>query len=164
MEITTSLASDGWSIIETLRTAPRKEELLSADDLPLSEQGKRYLAQYFPKGVYRHQREAILRLADGLHTCMTTGTASGKSLPFFVAAIEQLAKSGASRVMAVYPLRALAREQEERWRNAITASGSRLRSVGLMGRSRCNCAGRYCALARSSYSLQTLFTHGCFRT
>jgi len=46
---------------------------------------------------------------------LTTGTASGKSLVFYIAAIEQLIKQPDSKIIAIYPLKALAREQEERW-------------------------------------------------
>jgi len=56
--------------------------------------------------------------------CLTTGTASGKSLVFYVAAIEQLVRHPDSKIIAIYPLKALGKEQEEHW-------GKSLRSANL---------------------------------
>ena len=54
---------------------------------------------------------------------MATGTASGKTLPFHVAAIETLAKDPHAKIIAIYPMKALGREQEQRWKKAFTNAG-----------------------------------------
>lgn len=54
---------------------------------------------------------------------ITTGTASGKSVIFYAAAIEAISRDPGMRVLAIYPLKALAREQEQRWTAAFSAAG-----------------------------------------
>lgn len=60
-------------------------------------------------------REAI----GGNSVCLATGTASGKSALFFAAGIHILSQRYKARVLAMYPTRALGREQAERWRDAF---------------------------------------------
>lgn len=79
------------------------------------------MAQEYPRGLFGHQLLATELLLEGNHVCITTPTASGKSLPFFIGGIESIARGG--RVLAIYPLKALARQQEERWRSSIQAAG-----------------------------------------
>jgi DEAD/DEAH box helicase domain-containing protein len=117
------LASSGWNIVRTLQIPPRKEELFKIDDLSISQAGKDFLSNFVPKGVYRHQKEAIQHFLEGDNICITTGAASGKSLPFYVAAIEHLVKTPSSKIIAIYPLKALGREQEDRWKKAIGNAG-----------------------------------------
>lgn len=117
------LTSNGWNTVHMLQIPPRKEEVFRIDDLLISESSKSFLANSFPKGVYWHQKQAIEKLLAGGNICITTGAASGKSLPFYVAAIEQLIKTPSSRIVAIYPLKALGREQEDRWKKALRNAG-----------------------------------------
>lgn len=73
--------------------------------------------------VYRHQYEAISRYLNGAHIAVTTPTASGKTLIFNTCAIETLSRNPNARIAAIYPLKALASEQEARWRNAVRDAG-----------------------------------------
>jgi DEAD/DEAH box helicase domain-containing protein len=54
---------------------------------------------------------------------MTTRTASGKSLVFYVTALEQLQRTPGARILALYPLKALGIEQEARWNHALETAG-----------------------------------------
>jgi DEAD/DEAH box helicase domain-containing protein len=74
-------------------------------------------------GIYEHQHEGIRRYLSGENLAITTPTASGKTLVFNVCAIEELAKKPRSRVAAIYPLKALAAEQTDRWKNLARESG-----------------------------------------
>ncbi|MBP9037397.1 MAG: DEAD/DEAH box helicase [Candidatus Cloacimonas sp.] len=111
--------SKNWNITDVQRITPRKGELYGYDDVNLSSQCKNFLEHDYPKGMYRHQKEAIKGFLAGMNVCLTTGTASGKSLVFYVSAIEQLIRNKDSKIIAIYPLRALGKEQEERWRNSL---------------------------------------------
>jgi DEAD/DEAH box helicase domain-containing protein len=113
----------GWRVAHTIRLPSRKPETLQVDDLPLSTPNRRYAEASFPEGVYLHQKEALREQLDGRNVCITTGTASGKSLVFYMSAIELLAQSPASRIVAIYPTKALGREQEGRWRSALEKAG-----------------------------------------
>ncbi|NOU10649.1 MAG: DEAD/DEAH box helicase [Nitrospira sp.] len=73
--------------------------------------------------VYCHQHEAISRYLSGANIAVTTTTASGKTLIFNTCAIETLCRNPNARIAAIYPLKALANEQENRWRNAVHDAG-----------------------------------------
>lgn len=117
MEIKEVLTSNGFEIVETLFTDEIGQQLFGFQDLALSEESLRFLNNTVPEGIYLHQKEAIQRYLDGQNVCLTTRTASGKSLAFYVAGIEELVKDPSSRIIAIYPTRALGNEQEKRWRN-----------------------------------------------
>lgn len=115
--------SKNWNIVDVLEIPSREGRYYGCTDLHLSNRSLEVL-KAFPKGIYLHQKEAIKDFLSGENVCLTTGTASGKSLVFYTAAIEQLVKNPDSRIIAIYPLKALGKEQEERW-------GTFLRSANL---------------------------------
>lgn len=73
--------------------------------------------------VYCHQYEAISHYLDGANIAVTTPTASGKTLIFNTCALETLSRDRNARIAAIYPLKALASEQETRWRHAVRDAG-----------------------------------------
>jgi len=97
-------------------------EFKSWQDLDLSEASKKFL-KTLPKGIYLHQYEALQNIQKGKNVCISTRTASGKSLVFYVSAMEMLSKNPNAKILAVYPLKALGREQEERWKAAFEQAG-----------------------------------------
>lgn len=112
-----------WNIVEELSTPARAAELLPVDDLPLSEVARAFLQKTYPNGIYRHQKEALTRCLAGENVCLVTGTASGKSLVFQTAALDLLSRDPDARVMAIYPMKALGNEQQDRWQTVLAASG-----------------------------------------
>lgn len=116
-------AENGWHLVHTFTKPGRSRRLFDAGELDLSVPARRYLGSCYPRGLYLHQLEAIRHCLQGRDVGLTTGTASGKSLPFYVAAIEALARDPGARVLAMYPLKALAREQEQRWADALGKAG-----------------------------------------
>ena len=121
--LSTYLAGAGWSIAHSITIPARAGLWCTYDDFELSQQSRRYLGRRAPQGLYGHQRTALEELLKGNNVCSATGTASGKSLTFHVAACECLAQSSDARIMAIYPLRALARQQAERWSEALGFAG-----------------------------------------
>jgi DEAD/DEAH box helicase domain-containing protein len=61
--------------------------------------------------LYTHQREAWDAAARGEHLIVTTGTASGKTLAFNLPVLDALARDPKSRVLYLYPTKALAQDQ-----------------------------------------------------
>jgi DEAD/DEAH box helicase domain-containing protein len=116
-------ANNGWNIVDVLKTEPRASELQGVDDLPLTPASRAFLEKNYPNGIYRHQKEALRRSFDGENVCLVTGTASGKSLVFQTAAVDLLSRAPASRVMAIYPMKALGNEQRERWQHTLAGAG-----------------------------------------
>ena len=97
------------------------------NDVSLSNQSKGFLEYDAPKGIYQHQKVAIKGFLEGENICLTTGTASGKSLVFYVAGIETLVKYPNSKIIAIYPLKALGKEQEERWIKSLHKANINIR-------------------------------------
>jgi DEAD/DEAH box helicase domain-containing protein len=61
--------------------------------------------------LFRHQREAWDAAARGAHVIVTTGTASGKTLAFNLPVLDAVARDPKSRVLFLYPTKALAQDQ-----------------------------------------------------
>jgi len=120
--------SKDWQIVDQIKVPGREGKSIPITELSLSEKTKQTLSKIFPNGIYHHQKTAIDSVTDGNHICLATGTASGKSLVFFVSALELLTKHPKSKILAIYPLKALAKEQEDRWRDFFKNAGI---SVGI---------------------------------
>lgn len=80
------------------------------------------LSQY-PHGLYSHQVLAIEALVDGQNVCISTSTASGKSLVFIAFAAHLVSKDPTARVLCLYPARALIQDQMEKWRHFLAPLG-----------------------------------------
>lgn len=91
------------------------------------------MAKAHPAGLYLHQAEAINRFASGENVCLATGTASGKTTLFHGAAVEVFAQDPGAKVVCLYPLKALANEQEVRWRDAMPLAISNCRVGRISG-------------------------------
>ena len=115
--------SRGWQVVAQSSIPEREGKNVHVRELDLSEKTKQTLSKIFPNGIYHHQKVAIDSVINCDHVCLATGTASGKSLVFYVAALEHLAKRPKSKILAIYPLKALAKEQEDRWRDFFTNAG-----------------------------------------
>lgn len=112
-----------WTLVYEAKRNERAKKLFSFDGLGLSVPSLRYLQADFPAGLYRHQMLGLERYLAGEDFVLATGTASGKSCVFYAAAIDLLSKKPDAKILAVYPLKALGREQESRWRQALTDAG-----------------------------------------
>jgi DEAD/DEAH box helicase domain-containing protein len=121
-------ADNGWAEVHRTTLPGREKTTYPVEGLPVSPPSRAYLKSAV-SGIYLHQKTAIEKFLAAQNVCLTTGTASGKSLPYYVAALEVLHRSPESRVLVIYPLKALGREQEDRWKRAIRASGLNV-SVG----------------------------------
>jgi len=115
--------SGNWHVVEQLHIPGRDGISIDVRELNVSQTAKNTLTKLFPSGIYNHQRTALEAVTAGKHVCMATGTASGKSLVFYTAALEHLTRNPQSRIIAIYPLKALAKEQEQRWKDFLAAAG-----------------------------------------
>ncbi len=61
--------------------------------------------------LYRHQSEAWNIASQGGHLIVTTGTASGKTLAFNLPVLDAIARNPKTRVLYLYPTKALAQDQ-----------------------------------------------------
>ncbi len=113
---------NNWVIKWEHKRLLREARYRSVDDLDLHDATLKSLNSFGGK-IYSHQYEAISQYLNNSNVAITTSTASGKTLVFNTCAIETLSRNPSSRIAAIYPLKALASEQEERWKGAILNSG-----------------------------------------
>ena len=82
------------------------------------------LSSITPDGrIWRHQAQALMHLCAGHNMVISTGTASGKSLIFQLYALHKLRTEPGSKVLAFYPLRALANDQFNGWVRMANMAG-----------------------------------------
>jgi len=81
----------------------------------LDDRVRNLIAQDYPNGLYGHQTEAIDASLKGDDICLSTSTASGKSLIFMAVAVDLILRNGTSKVLAFYPTKALIQDQIEKW-------------------------------------------------
>jgi len=111
-----------WTETHVIQLPARAARLTPISSLPSGEVVRGYLQRTYPHGIYLHQADAAGCAADFRNFAVTTGTASGKTLCFHLAAMEVLSANAESKVIALYPQKALGAEQEERWRDALQAA------------------------------------------
>ena len=73
--------------------------------------------------LYLHQAMGLELVSQGHNLVISTGTASGKSLVFQAPTLHHLATHPNATAIAIYPIKALARDQVVRWRNLAEATG-----------------------------------------
>lgn len=84
----------------------------SADSVPATAVLPVRLARHLPHdNLYTHQAEALDVLADGEDVCVTTATASGKTLIYALHIARTALQDGKSALL-IYPTKALARDQQ----------------------------------------------------
>ncbi len=113
----------GWSCIDQINLEGRPAKYESWENLPISQGSRKVLSQINPEGLYLHQYHALKNVLKKKNVCMTTSTASGKSLVFYISAIEILKQDPTAKILAMYPLKALGREQEDRWKTTLAQAG-----------------------------------------
>src|SRR6266487_6947827 len=69
------------------------------------------LARQGIEHLYTHQADAWQAAGRGEHLIVTTGTASGKTLAFNLPVLDAIAREPKSRVLYLYPTKALAQDQ-----------------------------------------------------
>ena len=73
--------------------------------------------------LYLHQAMGLELLGQGHNLVISTGTASGKSLVFQAPTLDHLVSHPDATAIAIYPIKALARDQIIRWRGMAEAAG-----------------------------------------
>ena len=120
-------------IVERVETSPRPER---RDDIPeVFVQGPLHNKLSTILGredntVWKHQAIALSHLANQRNLVLATGTASGKSLVFQIHALHRIQSEIESRVLVMYPLKALASDQVSRWKTLLRQCGLSEETVG----------------------------------
>lgn len=82
-----------------------------------------FIARQYPKGLFGHQAKAIVAALGGNDVCLSTSTASGKSLVFMALASHLVTDETPTRVLALYPAKALIQDQIEKWDQILKPLG-----------------------------------------
>ena len=98
---------------------PAKEPQYKTIPPRLNPEIKSFLLSQYPNGLYKHQAEAIDAFLDGSNVCISTSTASGKSLIFMISALNLILENPNSKVLALYPVRALIQDQIKKWETIV---------------------------------------------
>lgn len=116
-------------IIKGIDCIPGREARFA--DIPscLSLEIQADLRMRFPRGLYTHQSEAIALVLQDHDVCISTSTASGKSLIFIASATNILLTKKGSRILAIYPAKALIHDQQKKWEEYTKSFGF---SVGVL--------------------------------
>ena len=90
---------------------PAREPLLDPFPDDLDPRVRSALVAQRIGSLYRHQTDAWAASRRGEHLVVTTGTASGKTLAFNLPVLDAIARDPKSRVLYLYPTKALAQDQ-----------------------------------------------------
>lgn len=116
------IASVGLRLNDQLELPARQASFEPAPE-SLHSDVREYLQAKFPGGLYSHQSRAIAASLDGKDICLSTSTASGKSLVFMSVAGDFLKRERNVRVVAFYPVRALIQDQLGKWKSMLDPLG-----------------------------------------
>ena len=120
--IHTLLEQLGWRIVHREKR-PGREPRYTAVPMWLPKPIHEEVQRRFDGRLFQHQVEALEAHHQGRHVAMTTSTASGKSLVFYLAALAALHRDAEARIAALYPMKALIREQTQRWKGWLQSVG-----------------------------------------
>ncbi|MCY1635714.1 DEAD/DEAH box helicase [Marinifilum sp. D737] len=88
----------------------RKASFSSIPD-EMNQELKDCIQQMGYKQLYSHQAEMYKEAMQGKSVVITTGTASGKSLSFYLPVIERILENPSRRALFIYPTKALTKDQ-----------------------------------------------------
>lgn len=98
------------------RVMPAREAMFHDGDLSdLSAQTRDYVNRNYHGKLFEHQYEAVKKAQEGNNVCLSTSTSSGKTAVFHMCALEIIARDPSAKILAVYPMKALGRQQRDSW-------------------------------------------------
>ena len=112
----------GWRVVHTTNQKGREAKREFVNDFSLSKMTMETMGRY--NGIYSHQKEALRLFLNGRNVCLSTSTASGKSLAFHLSAMESVASGNDPKILAVYPAKSLTQEQTNIWNQAFQSVGA----------------------------------------
>ena len=92
---------------------------------------KKCLAGMGYEKLYSHQAEMFEEAIEGKNVIITTGTASGKSLAFYLPVIQRIIQNPARRALFLYPTKALTQDQQKGLQPFVDYFGEKKIKVGI---------------------------------
>ncbi|MCX6380984.1 MAG: DEAD/DEAH box helicase [Armatimonadetes bacterium] len=113
--IKTLLSRFKWEVDAVIDIPTREPKFAVIDSPDVHRFTKQFAQTLYPNGLYLHQKLAVESFAKGNNVCVATSTASGKTAVFHLAMVETFSRESSTRVLCMYPTKALASEQAQRW-------------------------------------------------
>jgi len=117
------LLADAGLCVRERQTIPGRDATVAPVPDALHTRVADLLRGRFPASLWKHQAVAIDRALAGESVCITTQTASGKSLIFMAVAAHRLLTEPSACVLTFYPARALIQDQLAKWRDLLDPLG-----------------------------------------
>lgn len=124
-----ALAENAFSVIESFELADRPARYSEIPAFLNESRVGAHLARQRPQ-LWWHQTRALEALHQGDNVVLSTGTASGKSLVFQAFALHRILSTPSRRAIVFYPLKALATDQIQRWREFAKSVGMSNDDIG----------------------------------
>ena len=124
------LDSNEFSVIESFEIPGRPARYSPVPQFLFDSKVGGHLDEKFKSQLWAHQAQALESLERGDNVVISSGTASGKSLVFQVAALHKVLLDPDSRVVVFYPLKALVADQLRSWREMARTLGLNVDVVG----------------------------------
>ncbi len=112
----------GFRVVEQEIIEPRPASKLPVPQ-NLHPAVREILCAWYPDGLYSHQAQGLEDALRGQSLCLSTATASGKSLVFMAAAADRALRDPETATVAFYPARALIQDQILKWRELLQPLG-----------------------------------------
>jgi len=90
---------------------PRQEAVYSTYSENFLPDIQQYLERTYPKGLYKHQADALNAIQEGKNVLIITGTSSGKSLCYQLPVLNEILQHNSSTALFLFPTKALAEDQ-----------------------------------------------------
>lgn len=111
------LEENGFSI-KYKQIIPAREACFHEEGLQgFSEATRNYANTKYNGQLFVHQYDAVNEAKQGHNVCLATSTSSGKTAIFHMCALEIFANDPNAKILAIYPMKALGRQQQEAWEN-----------------------------------------------
>jgi len=113
------------------KTIPEKAPIYAEFPSNLHPDIQSFLVKQNIQSLYIHQAETFCEAVNGKNIVITTPTASGKSLCFFLSVIQEILQNPVTRAIFVYPTKALAADQYRALKPWIEYFGEHRLSAGV---------------------------------
>jgi DEAD/DEAH box helicase domain-containing protein len=119
------LNANAFTLVEQVHFTARQGQY-SAIPSQLNQEVRTWLTERFPQGLFSHQGAALNAFLLAEDVGLMTPTASGKTAVFQAAAAHQVKSQPGSKILALFPLVALTKDQERSWRQLEANTGVRV--------------------------------------
>lgn len=124
------LAKHSERVIAT-RDLPAREAVFVEPPSALHPELQRWMDQNGYDQLYSHQAEMFEKAHTGKNVVITTGTASGKSLAFYLPVMQRILDNPSRRAIFIYPTKALTKDQYRNIKDFVAFFGENRIQAGI---------------------------------